>query len=299
MTTLEALALVALTTAGTQTVQQTRSAAKDVRISIENPAGTLRIVGWDRAEVSISGTLCDRAEGLEVIGSERSLSIDVEGSMNPHRCDCDLEVKVPAGSHLQVDTYSAPVTATGLTGTLQVDSVHGGFRIEGRLQDFQADTVAGTIELTGATARTRAESVNGSVTLRGVTGDVEASTVNGLLHVTGTALRRLQLETVAGAIRFEGTLADGAMLESSSVSGGIEVALPANVDASFDLSSFSGAIVNELSSDRPRRGGVGHDGDDDDHGHGGMGNELSFRLGAGNAQVHVETLSGRIRLAPR
>jgi hypothetical protein len=295
MTTLEALALVALTTtAGTQTVQQTRSVARDARINIENPAGTLRIVGWDRAEISVAGTLCPRAEGLAVSGTDRSLSIEVEGAMNPHGCDCDLEVKVPAGSHLQVDTYSAPVTATGLTGTLQVDSVHGGFRVEGRLQDFQADTVAGTIELSGPSARTRAASVNGSVTLRGVTGNVEASTVNGLLQVTGTALQRAQLESVAGAIRFAGSLAEGAVLEASTVSGGIDVTLPPGTDASFDLSSFSGAIVNELSSDRPRG-----DGEGDGHGHGGMGRELSFRLGTGSAQVHVETLSGRIRLAPR
>jgi DUF4097 and DUF4098 domain-containing protein YvlB len=296
MTTFSVLALVAVAVAapgGTQAVQQTRSAARDARISIDNPVGQLRIVGWDRAEVSISGTICDDAEGLEVSGTDRSLSIDVSVNGNPHGCDADLEIKVPAASRVQVDTFSAPVTVSGLTGTLAADSVHGGFRVEGRLQDFQADTVAGNIELTGASARTRAESVNGSVTLRGVTGDAEASSVNGLLSVSGSGLTRVQLETVAGAVRFQGALADGGSLEASSVSGGIELTLPATTDASFDLSTFSGRIVNELSADRPDEPG------DDGHHHGPTGQELSFRLGSGSARVHAETLSGRIRLAKR
>ena len=289
MTTLLALALAALVAPAGQDVKMTRSVAADARIHVESGAGSLRIEGWDRAEVSVTGTACDGAEGLEVRGGERSLTIDLGGHGDPRRCSSDILVKVPAGSTVDAESLMASISASGLTGTFRAESVHGGLRVGGRLKLVELDSVAGNVEFDGSAGTVRAESVNGSVFLRGVSGDVEAGTVTGLLSVTGSDLRNLRLETVSGALRFAGSLAEGAQVTAESVSGAVDLTLAAGSDVTIDASSFSGAIVNDLSADRAAA-------ENDIPGL--TARTLRFSLGRGSAQVSVETVSGRIRLTP-
>jgi DUF4097 and DUF4098 domain-containing protein YvlB len=124
--------------------------------------------------------------------------------------------------------------------------------------------------------------------IEGARGEVEASTVNGRLHVRGGSFRRAALETVNGEVVFEGALAPRATLDAESVGGSIELRLGGDVDASFDVSTFSGDIDNQLSDQRPEKTSRWT-----------PEKELRFTLGTGAAKVSVNTLSGGILLAKR
>ena len=65
-------------------VDQRRAAEADGTVEIENPAGTIHVVGWDRNEVAVTGTLGHQAEGLEFRGGAHRTSIGVETQGNPH-----------------------------------------------------------------------------------------------------------------------------------------------------------------------------------------------------------------------
>jgi DUF4097 and DUF4098 domain-containing protein YvlB len=102
--------------------------------------------------------------------------------------------------------------------------------------------------------------------------------------VTGGTFERARVETVNGRILFEAGLAPRAVLEAETVSGAVELVLPASVSADFSITTFSGEIRNELgpparkiSRDTPEK-------------------ELTFSTGGGGANVTVETLSGSIVL---
>lgn len=267
-----------------QPVDVRRPAAADGRVEIENLAGSIRVIGWNREEVAVSGTLGPGAEGISVKGGRHRTRIEVETERDPHSVRSDLEIHVPAGSRVDVESFSAGITVSEVTGALRAESVNGNISISGA-KEVDAQTVAGSVEVSGSAARVHAESVNGPVTVRGASGDLEASTVNGRLDVSGT-VERGHLETVSGSVRFDGDIQGEGSLDAEGVSGEIELVLPAKINADFSISTFSGDIENELGP-APRA-----------HKHA-PEKEVEFTVGTGGATVSVKTLSGTIRLRKR
>jgi DUF4097 and DUF4098 domain-containing protein YvlB len=267
-----------------QTIDQRRAAEPDGTVEIENPAGTIHVVGWDRNEVAVSGTLGTDAEGLEFRGGAHRTSIAVETHGNPHGVRSDLKVQVPAGSRLRVEGFASSIKIEGVNGPVQAETVNGSIAMTGGSKEVELESVNGSVEVTSPATRVRAEAVNGAVTIRNASGEVDASTVNGRLTIVGGTFSRARLETVSGGLVFEGALAKGAILEAESVSGGVELVLPANVAADFSISTFSGGIENELGPP-PRKSSRWT-----------SEKELVWSAGGGGATVSVQTLSGGVRI---
>jgi DUF4097 and DUF4098 domain-containing protein YvlB len=279
--------LIAASARAQTRVEQSRPASADGTVDIENMSGSVKVVGWDKNEVAVRGTLGRRPEGLNFSGTSARTHIEVETQGPPHGVRSDLEISVPAGSRVKVEGFDANITVTGVTGAVYAETVNGSITQSGAAKEVELQSVNGSVEVTKAGGRIRAESVNGAVTVREVSGEVEASTVNGELTVTGSTFERAHLEAVSGSIRFEGDLGKRAILEAETVSGSVELALPASVGADFEISTFSGDIENELGPAAPRKGRHSPE------------KELSFTAGSGGAKVTVQTLSGGIHLRKR
>lgn len=281
-----ALALPAALAAQTP-VDQRRTAAPDATVSIENPAGSTRVTGWDRAEVQVKGTVCSECE-LSLDGTDKRVKVEIESQhVNPMAAKSDLEVMVPAGSSVAVEGFSVTIAIAGVTGGVKAETVNGTITHAGGGRDVQLQSVNGSVESSKASGRMRVEAVNGPVTVRDASGELEASTVNGKLTVAGGSFTRAHLETVSGSVRFEGTLAANATLAVESVSGSAELFFPAGFGADFSVSTFSGAVTNELGPAAQKSGDLMPQ------------KELTFTSGAGGAHVSVETLSGSIALRKR
>ena len=272
-----------------QKVDERRPASANGLVEIENPAGTLRVMGWNRAEVTVTGTLGPGAESLSVTGERNRVRIEVETRGNPHGVTSDLEVHVPEGSRVEVESFGGSITVTDVTGTVRAENVNGDITVSGSSREVDVQTVNGSLDVSTSARRVHAESVNGSVAVKGASGEVEVSTVNGTLLVTGGTFTHGHLETVNGKVKFEGDLARTAVLDAESVSGAIELSLPATVAADFTLSTFSGTVDNELGPALDRN--AGHDNPSE--------KELSFTTGAGGATVTIHTLSGAIAIRKR
>lgn len=299
-TLLALLLLAAATGAGAQTrVDERKPAAADGLVEIDNAAGSVKVIGWSRDEVQVTGTLGARAEGLDFVSRPRRTRIQVEVQGNPHRVSSDLEIRVPAGSRVQVQSYSGAIEVRDVNGRVKAESVSGSITIDGRATEVEAESVSGAIAINGPAKRVRASSTNASVTIRGASGVIQAETTNGALEVSGGEFQEARLETVNGAIRFDGSLIVGASLDVESVNGSIELRLPANVGADFTISSFGGAIdsdfeVKLMPSSARQSAARGRDRHKDDH-----EKELQFSTGGGGAKVAVTTLNGRIALRKR
>ena len=129
---------------------------------------------------------------------------------------------------------------------MRAETVNGGITVSGATKDVDVQTVNGAVEVSGSGGRVHAESVNGQVTVKDASGEVDASTVNGVLAVIGGSFERARLETVSGELRFEGSLVKNATLDAETVSGGVDMALPAGISADFSITTFSGSVDNEL-----------------------------------------------------
>jgi DUF4097 and DUF4098 domain-containing protein YvlB len=268
-------------------VDQKRPAAPDAKVSIENMSGSVKVTGWDRPEVQVKGTIGDDGE-LAFDGSEASLAIEVEaGHGNPMGIKSDLEVFVPAGSSVSIEGFQATISVAGVTGSVSAETVNGSLTQSGAARSVDLQSVNGAIDVTKASGRVKAEAVNGTVTVRDASGEIEASTVNGKLLITGGSFDRATFETVAGGVRFEAGLSARATMSVESVSGTVDLLLPAALGAEFSVSTFSGDITNELGPAAEKSSRWTPE------------KELKFTTGSGGARVTVETLSGAVHIRKR
>ena len=273
-------------------VDVTKSASATPTVAIENLAGSVKVSGWDRNEIKVSGVLGDDTEGLDFSGGDDSFDIEVEipdSYGRRHRdLDSDLEIWLPAGSSLDVETVSAGIRVSGVNGRLDLESVSGEVIVDGAPTSADVETVSGNIELSGSETEAIAESVSGKIELSGVAGRVEAATVSGSVRVEAGGIEQGEFEAVSGSVRITGALSPGARLSAESHSGSVVLNLPANTSARFQIETFSGSINNGFGSSEAERTSRYA-----------PGKRLDFTLGSGDAQVRVESFSGSVTLNPQ
>jgi DUF4097 and DUF4098 domain-containing protein YvlB len=199
----------------------------------------------------------------------------------------ELTLYVPAGSTVWVQTASAPVDITGMTGSLDVYSVSGRIHVEGQLRQLHAESIGGNVAIQGRATSLRARSGSGSVVLVGGGEDVTLTTVEGSLRVTGAGIRRGRFETVSGALDFEGGAEKAAFLSFETHSGNVQITFPGAAAFDAELNTFEG----ELSGDLLARAATRRDPL--------LGRGASVSRGSGGSDLTVRTFSGDIVLRTR
>ena len=274
-----------------QRVDETRSADADARIEVDIVSGSIRVTGWDRPEVQVTGTIGDDVEALEVSGSGKSVSIelDVPDSWGRrHReIDAHLEISVPAGARLTVETVSADITVSEVGGSVELASVSGGVKLSGSPTRAEVESVSGDIRVDGHQTAISAETVSGDVELRGVAESVEAASVSGDVEISASEVERAMFESVSGSVEFTGSLAGNARLNVETHSGNVTLVLPADTSATWEIETFSGNINNDFGPGPDRTSDYG------------PGKWLKFTTGSGDARITLDAFSGNIWLKKR
>lgn len=293
------LAVSGAARAADRTVDQSGRMPADGRVSVENIAGSVKVIGWDKAEIQVTGTLGEAVEDLDFSAGERSVVKVVYKDDHRHsrrhdrglddlmKGGADLTVRVPNGCRLEVEVVSADVDVSGLDGEIEVTAVSGGIDVRGACRRLSVQSVSGGIEVDGAGRRTEASTVSGSLVVRCDDADLEVETVTGDAQVDCASLRSLKANTVNGSITVSGRPAAGASLEAESVNGSLTVAVPADVSAHFDITTFNGDIENAFGQ-KPERADKYVPGQD-----------LKFSNGDGDADIRLNTLSGKIRVVKK
>ncbi len=268
------------------TVDKRLPAAPQGVVEIEIPAGSVTVIGWSNAEVQITGTLAAGAElGFDSEGNSTEIEIESEG--HPAHSVSDIEVHVPAGSQVKVEGVELDIEVTGVTGSVEAETINGAITQSGAAKDVSIQSVNGSVDIRGAAGRIEVEVVNGSVTIEESSGDLEASAVNGEVFVRGGEFENVALESVAGEVRFDADLAAQGRLDIETVSASVYVFVAPDVQADFSIETFSGQIENGL--------GVGTIQEEKYM----PAKELTFVTGAGGPRITVETLSGSVHIRTR
>lgn len=151
-------------------VDRTVPAAREGIVVIRVADGAVRIEGWERGEVRVTGTVGADPERLEI--SSRNGYVDVRVPSGPQApIDADLTLRVPFGSSLDVETHGASVTVDRVEGMVRLASVTGRLTIAGEPMGFVARSERGDIDLSADGVPGLAHSVEGTVTLRGEPAD--------------------------------------------------------------------------------------------------------------------------------
>ncbi|HEX9581578.1 MAG TPA: DUF4097 family beta strand repeat-containing protein [Gemmatimonadales bacterium] len=256
--------------------------AADASIRIHNMMpGSVRVSGWDRDTLAVTGTAAPG--GFFMGGSGRAAKLGVEGEdLGGSTVASHLEVRVPRRSRVWIKTASANIHVADVTGGLDLYSVSGGVQVTGEVGEVYAESMDGNVDIAAGTRWVRVKTAAGQITLKVGQGDLAASTVSGNIVVGSARLDRARLESVTGDIRYDGDFDRGGTFTFETHGGKVELTLPAAVAASFDLSTHHGRIVNELTR------APTHTARD------GIGKISSFDAGPGGADVTVRSFKGDV-----
>jgi len=273
-----------------QPVNESLPINPDSEVGIEVLSGTVTIEAWGQNLVEVTGTLGDGVEDLEIEADEDGVYIEVEYDEQYHGrqdVDTNLTIRVPAGVALSVETVSASVSVTGLSGELEVETVSGAVDIASTPAELDVETVSGSIYVNRAPHEADISSVSGLIEVREAGGMLDAENVSGSITIHGGVIDGGDFETVSGDITCHAVPNPGSSLDMETMDGTITLTIDANLVASFDLTTFSGSIENQIGPEPKRTSKYT------------PGKELSFNTGTGGPDISLESFSGSIRLITR
>jgi DUF4097 and DUF4098 domain-containing protein YvlB len=265
-------------------VEENRAMAADGLLQVENLAGSIEIITWDKAEVSITGELGDDVEQLEIEESTAGVEIRVRNHKNRRNVDeSHLRLQIPVSASIEAESVSADISVKDSKGaSLELNSVSGDLSIDAHTERLEAESISGDVTFRGHTLRASVETVSGEIDLQGLEREMRISTVSGDVELAGTRVDRGRCETVSGDLVMELDVTDGGRLIVQSMSGDVRLALPAAQQAEFTAQTFSGDI----------RSGFGTV----ERGSHGPGNTFSHHEGGNGAAIKLESFSGDIHL---
>ena len=284
-------AMLAAQLAGAEVVDKRTEADPKGEVEISNVSGSVRVTGWDKAEVQVHA---DLGAGVERLDFERkgdhTLIKVVLPRGNVRDGDADLTIQVPQDSRLRINTVSADQLVAGVRGTQSLQSVSGDIESQVFGADFTARNVSGEITARGQSkthapgTRTRVNSVSGEIVVQNTSSEYELETVSGSIELTGELTTRAELQSTNGELNFIGSLARDTRFEAETINGEITLRLQGELNASFEVETFNGSIDNCFGPKAQRTSEYG------------PGKELRFDQGDRQGRVHLQTLNGGINL---
>ncbi len=256
-------------------------------VEVSNVSGTVRVTGWNRDEVEVTGDLGEGTERLEFAVAGEVTRVKVILPSRSHNVeDTDLVIRIPAGSRLSVNTVSADIEVQDVTGAQRLQSVSGDVRTRAGSDDLECKTVSGDVAVSGSGRKglLTITTVSGDANAHGVAGEVNANTVSGNLTLSLGDTSRSRLRSTSGDLTMASRLAPDGKLDIESISGDVRLDLQGAVNAEFDVSSFNGEIRNCFGPKAVATSEYA------------PGRELRFREGQGAGRVRIKTLNGDINV---
>ena len=265
-------------------IDETLSMPADGLVSVENVAGTVEFVAWDRAEVQIRGEAGSSVEEVEINSTSTGVEIRIINRRGERRVDgTELYLRVPEAASLEAETVSADISASGSRGeNIILRTVSGDLEVDASPQRMELKSVSGDVEFEGSVPRTSVETVSGEIVVVGAHGEISASTVSGDLSLEAGEVSRGRFEVVSGDLVLNLSVAGDGRLSCDSMSGDVRLSLPDDQQGSFVAQTLSGEIHSDFGkSSRVSRG---------------PGMMLEHQEGRSGAKIRVETFSGDISI---
>ncbi len=168
---------------------------------------------------------------------------------NPGDRNVDYDITAPSASEVQVQVDGGSIAVNGISG-VTIDTGGGNLDIGDVQGMVNVHTENGDITGRALTGSMAMEVGNGgSIRLNNVNGSLKAVSHSGDVIVRGAALNGASvMETNYGSVRFEGSVDPQGTYTMRTISGNIDLTLPANTAFQLDASTGSGSVHNEFGS---------------------------------------------------
>jgi DUF4097 and DUF4098 domain-containing protein YvlB len=263
-------------------------------VTVKNVAGEVRVVGSNRNEIEVDATYEEGVERIDVVADRGRTRIEVilpkRGDKRRHHRngDAHLEIRVPQGSELEVQTVSAEIEVRNVLGRQRLRSVSGNVETDLEQSEMQLETVSGDVLIRGhgKPSNLRARTVSGNLTLNRGAGEIDATTTSGDLIIEVEPAKDVRVRTTSGNLRLSGDLGPDGEVEADTVSGELSVRLR-SPGFRYDVSTFSGDIGTCMGQKPERASEYG------------PGMLLSGVHGNGKGDVRLKTMSGDVELCAK
>jgi hypothetical protein len=273
------------------TIDRRSAIAPDASIRIAGAISTLKIIGWDRDSLAITGDApvgarFDGGVGSAITGPSRGAKFYLETG-NELFGGGNLELRVPHRARVWAKSGSATIEVSGVTGGLDLNVVGGTVVVSSRPRELNIEAMDGDVRVMAGAEWLRVKTATGAIEVRGGSDDAGLSTVSGPIRVLDGRYERGKFETVTGDITYRGDVGFRGSMDLTTHSGRIELQLPPRPDLELDAATVTGSIENAVTSTRPITGREGR------------GMELGFSSGGGGTRVVIRSFKGNVALKPR
>lgn len=253
-----------------------------ISVTVEIGVGDVRIVASERADTVVDVRPSNSARRSDVKAAEQTrveyaagrLLIKAPRSWRSYSPfggteSVDIEIDVPAGSHLRGEAAVATFHSTGRlgecrlktaagnvnvgeTGPMQVKTSAGDITVERVVGDAEVSTSSGAVRIARVDGPAVVKNSNGDTWIGEITGELRVNAANGKI-VVEHARESVTAKTANGDVRLN-DVSRGAV-SAHTAAGKVDVGLRQGVVAWLDLNTSFGNVRSDLeASERPAVG---------------------------------------------
>lgn len=233
--------LAAPSLAAQRAVDQRWALDPDGAVKIYNYVGRVRVVGWDRDSVVVTGSV---APGLRIFGggSRAAVKLGAEGEQRSAADSAVLLVRVPVNANVWVRGAATDIELEGLVGSVDVGTVSGRLTLRGSPRSAIVETMDGALIVRGAPTVLRAKTASGTLSFDGAVTEGVFGSVSGRVEIRAGPLGRVRIESVAGDVDLEAALQSEGEVTIETHSGNVDARVPKSSIPRVHVRSFRGTV---------------------------------------------------------
>jgi len=282
-----------------------------LRLELTNASGDVDITGSADGKVHIHGEV--RASGFGFDNPQKRLDdtvasppVEQKGSTirvgkefsNLRNISISYNIQVPHDTEITATVASGAQIIRNVTGPVTVRAASGSIRLEKIERDAQLTTASGTISASDVGSELHVSTASGDVSASSVKGDVIAHAVSGVIRIAKPGARveatntsgeveiqgasnDVKAHAISGLVSVQGNPGADSYWDLKSISGGVQLRVPAAANLHFSAEATSGEIRTDIPIVVEEQGK----------------HSLRAHMGSGGGRVEVHTVSGQIRVS--
>jgi DUF4097 and DUF4098 domain-containing protein YvlB len=258
---------------------RTVTVAKGSRLTVSNDAGEVVLKTWDRDSLRVQAAHNARTT-IDIQTTGNMVTVRSKPSGGPG--GVDYEITAPAWLPVKVSGTFIYIGIEGVQNEVSAETVKGDIVVKGGSGFITAKSIQGEVIVEDAKGKINASSVNEGIRISGSVGEIVADTTNGDVVLTKVDAKSVEVTTVNGDVRYEGSIVAGSLYRLSTHNGDITMILPESTNATFAVRTYNGDFSSNLGTKlvgELRRG-----------------RRATYTLGTGSADVELESFGGTVRL---
>jgi DUF4097 and DUF4098 domain-containing protein YvlB len=271
---------------------QTVPVQKNMRLAVQNFAGSILVRTWDKDAVRVEAEHAAR-DRVNVRTTEALLRISTSSDRGPSRT-VDFTLTVPPWLPVSLDGTYVDIDVEGMQGEVTAETVGGDVRLKGGAGVVSLKSVEGVIEVDGSKGRLTLSTVNEAIAVRDTAGEITAETVNGDMTLERIESTVVDVATVNGDVLYDGSVRDGGTYRFATHNGDVTMRVQDQLNATVFVRTYRGDFTSDFSvripdtpadraDDRRRR----------------RNRRFDVTIGTGAARLELESFAGDIQLYKR